>query len=193
MEMIDIIIGISGIIIGIVLSIIPYYRSKYFLRPEVTIEITPNGGVSSPRGLSSKNQVNEKGSIEGNTAIHIFELTWKFDIKITNNSDLTAFYPILEYNPNGPKFTQIDKVNNLEPIKPAESLKLQAQYRKYEEVMGKERTQVGQKPPPEFSELGILFSYENSKKKRFYTLFNYNLKTNKNLFLRNKPKDYKNN
>ncbi len=189
----ELIIGIAGLIIGIVIAIIPYYRSKYILRPEVTIEITPNGGMSSPRGFSSKNKVNAEGYIDGNNAIRIFELTWKYNVKITNNSDLTAFYPILEYNPNGPKFTQIDKINKLEPIKPAESLELKAEYKKYEEAMGKARTKIGQAPPPEFSELGILLSYENSKKRRFYTLFDYNAKSNKNTFLRTKPKDYGNN
>lgn len=186
-------IGIAGLIIGIIIAIIPYYRNKYILRPEVTIEITPKGGLSAPRGLSPKNVVNKEGYIDGNNAIRIFELTWRFDVKITNNSELTAFYPILEYNPNGPKFTQIGKINRLEPIKPAESLELKAEYKKYEETMGKDRTQIGQAPPTEFSELGILLSYENSKKRRFFTLFDYNSKNNKNIFLRTKPKDYGNN
>lgn len=133
----ELMIGIAGLIIGIIIAIIPYYRSKYILRPEVTIEITPDGGISAPRGLSPKNVVNEEGYIDENNAIRIFELTWRFNVKITNNSDLTAFYPILEYNPNGPKFTQIDKINRLEPVKPTESLKLKAEYKKYEEAMGK--------------------------------------------------------
>ena len=189
----ELVIGIIGLIVVVLIAIIPYYRSKYILRPEVTVEITPNGGMSAPRGFSSKNVVNEEGYIDGNNAIRIFELTWRYNVKITNNSDLTAFYPILEYNPNGPKFTQIDKINRLEPIKPAESLELKAEYKKYEEAKGKDRTQVGEEPPSEFSELRILLSYENSKKRRFYTLFDYNSKSTKNIFLRTKPKDYGNN
>jgi hypothetical protein len=189
----ELLIGIAGLIIGIVIAVIPYYRSKYILRPEVTIEITPNGGLSAPMGLSPKNKVNDEGYIDGNNAIRIFELTWRFNVKITNNSDLTAFYPILEFNPNGPKFTQIDKVNRLEPIKSGESLELKAEYKKYEEAMGKDRTKVGEVPPPEFSELGILLGYENSKKRRFYTLFDHNSKSDNNIFLRKKPKDYENN
>lgn len=72
--------------------------------------------------------MNEEGYIDGNTAIRVFELTWKFKIRITNNSDLTAFYPELEFNPNGPKFTLTDKLNNLEPIKPAETVELKVEY-----------------------------------------------------------------
>ena len=189
MEIVGLIIGVVGIIVGIY----PYYRSKYILRPELTIEILPKGGLSSPRGLSSKNKVNEDGFIDGNNAIRIFELTWRYSIKITNNSDLTAFYPILEYNPNGPKFTQLDKINRLEPIKPAESLELKAEYKKYEEALGRERTQAGKEPPIEFEELELLIGYENSKKRRFYTLFDFNETEKKNKFLNRKPKDYKNN
>ncbi len=189
MEIIGIVIGIIGIVIGIY----PYYRSKYILRPELTIEVTSNSGLSIPRGLSSKNKVNEDGYIDGNNAIRVFELTWKYKIKITNNSDLTAFYPVLEYNPNGPKITQIDKISKLEPIKPTESLELKAEYKKYEEVIGKDRTQIGKSPPIEFNELEVLLGYENSKKRRFYTLFNFNEFGKKNRFLNKKPKDYKNN
>ena len=185
-------IGIIGLVVGIIIAIIPYYRSKYFLRPEVTIEMTSDGGISAPRGFSSKNKVNDEGYIDGNTAIRVFELTWRFKIKITNNSELTAFYPELEFNPNGPKF-KIDKINRLEPIKPAEGLELNAEYTKYEEATGKDRTKIGEAPPTEFKDLELLFGYENSKKRRFFTLFDFNSAENKNQFLRNKPKDYKNN
>lgn len=189
MEIIGIIIGVIGIVVGIY----PYYRSKYILRPKLTIEVTSNVGLSSHRGLSFKNKVNEDGHIDGNNEIRVFELTWRYKIKITNNSDLTAFYPVLEYNPNGSKFTQIDKIKKLEPIKPAESLELKAEYKKIEETMGKDRTQIGQAPPIEFSELELLIGYENSKKRRFYTLFDFNESEKKNRFLNRKPQDYKNN
>lgn len=188
----EIAIGIIGIIVGLILAIIPYFRSKYYLRPELTIEIVSNGGMSSPLGLSNNNDFS-KGYVEADTANRIFELTWKFNVIITNNSDLTAFYPEIEFNPKGPKFTQIDKLNKLKPIKPTESLTLKAEYRKFEETTGKNRTQIGQAPPTEFGDLGLLLGYENSKKRRFFTLFNYSLTDNKNKFLREKPKDYKNN
>jgi hypothetical protein len=188
MEVIGIIIGVTGIVVGIY----PYYRSKYILRPELTIEITSKGGLSAPRGLSSKNVLNSEGNIDGNNAIRIFELTWRFKVTITNNSDLTAFYPELEFNPTGSKF-RIDKINRLKPIKPSESLELLGEFNKYEEVEGKNRTDVGKAPPTEFSELELLLGYENSKKRRFYTLFDFNESEKKNKFLNKKPKDYRNN
>jgi len=189
----EIAIGIASLIIGILIAVIPYFRRKYFLRPELTIEIIKDGGFSSPRGISSKNKVNEEGYIDGNTAIRVFELTWKFKVRITNNSDLTAFYPDLEFNPNGPKFTLIDKLNSLQPIKPTEAIELKVEYRKYEEKTGQERTNVGRDMPPEFNDLGLLLGYQNSKKSKFYTLYDYNGEGNKNAFLKKRPKEYKNN
>ena len=82
-----------GFLGGLLIAIVPVLWKRYISRPEVTIEIIKNGGTSSPRGLSHKNIVTEEGYIDGHTAIRVFELTWRFQIKITNNSELTAFYP----------------------------------------------------------------------------------------------------
>jgi len=186
------VIGILGIVIGVIIALIPYFISKYFSRPELTIDIVFNGGMSLARGLSSNNDFS-KGYVEGETANRLFELTWDFDVIITNNSDKTAFYPEIEFNPSGPKFTILDKLNRLQPIQSAESLTIKAKYKKYEEVTGQNRTDIGQVPPSEFGDLALLLGYENSNKMRFFTLFNYSLISNKNRFIRKKPKDYNNN
>ena len=183
----EIIIGIIGIIIGLLISIIPYFRNKYIHRPEITMEIKSDGGMSLQMGLSSKNELNKDGNIDGNNAIRIFELTWLLRVKITNNSEFTAFYPELEFNPNGPKL-KIDNLNRLQPIKPAESIELSASYKKYEEARGIDRTQTGEGPPVEFKELELLLGYENSKKRRFYTLFDFSSNDKRNIFLRKRPK-----
>ncbi|MCU4174830.1 hypothetical protein [Carboxylicivirga sp. N1Y90] len=189
----EIIIGMASIVLGIVIAIIPYVRRKYFLRPDLTIEIVSDGGLSSPLGLSAKNEVNEEGYIDGNTAIRVFELIWQFRVRITNNSDLIAFYPKLEFNPNGPRFTLIDKLNSLEPIEPAETIELKVEYRKYEEKTGKERTNVGKEMPSEFNDLGLLLCYQSPRKSTFYTLYDYNGDGNKNNFINKRPKEYKKN
>lgn len=185
-------IGIISIVVIIIIAIIPYFRRKYYLRPELTIETIISGDGSRPLGLSIKNKVNEKGILDGDSAIYIFELTWRFKIRITNNSDLTAFYPELEFNPNGPRFQKLDNLNSLQPIKPADSIELNAEYKKIEEATGEERTVVNRNSlPDEFSYLGILLEYQNSKKSKFYTLYDYDSGNGKNSFLRRKPKEYK--
>jgi hypothetical protein len=188
----EIAIGIISVFLTAIFFILPYLINKYYSRPELTIEIIPNGGVSLQIGLSENNDFS-KEYIDADTAIRIFELTWKFNVVITNNSDLTAFYPKIEFNPKGSKFTLIDELKELRPIKPNESLTLEAEYNKLEETTGRDRTQIGQAPPIEFGNLELLLGYENSKKMRFFTLYNYCLTDNKNKFLRNKPKDYNKN
>lgn len=183
-------IGILGIIIGVIIAIVPYFWNRYFSRPELTIEIINDGGISSPRGLSHKNKVNEAGCIDGRTAIWVLEQTWKFIIKVTNNSEITAFYPELTFNPNGPKFNLIDKLNSLQPIKPTETIELKAQYRKYEEKTGEDAAELERKLPEEFEDLSLLLSYQNSHKSTFCTLFDFNEKKNK--FLKRQPNEYKN-
>ena len=119
-------IGILGISTGLLIAIFQYFWKRYIMRPELTIEIIKDGGSSSSRGLSHRNVVNEEGYIDERTAIRVFKLTWRFQIRVTNNSELTAFYPELTFNPNGPKFNLIDKLNTLQPIKPAETIILKA-------------------------------------------------------------------
>jgi hypothetical protein len=180
-----------GFLGGLLIAIVPFFWKRYISRPEVTIDIIKDGGSSSPRGISHKNIVTEEGYIDGNTAIRVFELTWRFHIKITNNSELTAFYPELTFNPNGPRFTLIDKLNSLQPIKPTETIVLNAEYRKFEEKIGQERTDVGRQMPEEFKELGLLMAYQSPQKSKFYTLFDFNEKTNK--FVKRRPNEYNNN
>jgi hypothetical protein len=186
----EIVIGIIGIILAIIIALIPFLWKKYISRPEVTIEIMKIGGSSSLRGLSHKNKVNEEGYIDRNNAINIFELTWQFNIRITNNSELTAFYPELNFNPNGPKFILLDKLNKLQPIKTTESIEISVEYRKYEEKTGEERTIPGNEMPIEFTDLGLLLTYQNSYKTVFYTLYNFS--NNQNEFLKKRPSEYQN-
>lgn len=173
------------------MAIVPYFWRRFIARPELTIEIIKEFVLSSPSGLSHRNVVNEEGYIDGQTAIGLYELTWRFQIQVTNNSELTAFYPELKFNPNGPKFNLIDKLNTLRPIKPSETIMLKAEYKKYEEKTGEERTDIRIQIPEEFRDLGLLLTYQNSHKSKFYTLFDFNEKTNK--FISKRPKEYKNN
>ncbi|MBK0384519.1 hypothetical protein I5M32_16250 [Pedobacter sp. SD-b] len=180
-----------GFLGGLLIALVPYVWKKYISRPELTIEIIKDGGSSAPKGLSHKNVVNEEGYIDSHTAIRVFELTWRFQIKITNNSELTAFYPELTFNPNGPKFNLMDKLNSLQPIKPTETIVLKAEYRIFEEKTGQERTDIGRQMPEEFEQLGLLLTYQSPQKTIFHTLFAFNEKTNK--FIKRKPNVYKNN
>ncbi len=181
-------IGIISIVIAIIIASIPYVRNRYLLGPELTIEIIPDGGMSSPRGLSSKNKVNAEGYIEGNNAIRIFELTWRFKLIIRNNSDNTAYYPKILFISSKPKFTKIDSINELKPLTNIENIELKVEYSKFEECQGKDRTKTTG-IPNELKDLKIIIESKNGKKMKFYTL--YCIEKNENKFIRKIPKEFK--
>lgn len=177
-----------GLLSSVLIALVPFFWSRYRSRPKVTIEIIQHGGSSSSPGLSAKNVLNTDGYIDGDTALRIFELTWRFKVKITNNSDLTAFFPQLIFNPKGPRLEFVEQLSILEPIKPHQSILLNAEYNSVEEKIGRERTDVGRKLPDEFKTLGILLIYKNSHDTKSYTLFEFTQK--KNTFLRSMPREY---
>lgn len=180
-------IGIISIIVAVIIAFIPLLRSRYLLGPELTIEIIPDCGMSSPRGLSSKNKVTDEGYIDGNTAIRIFELTWRFKLIIRNNSDNTAYYPKIHFIQSKPNFTKIDTLNELKPIINTENIELKAEYSKFEECQGKDRTKTTG-IPEELKDLKILIESKNGKKMKFYTL--YSIEKNENKFIRTVPKEF---
>ena len=117
----------------------------------------------------------------------IFQLTRKFKLIIRNNSDITAYYPKIKFSPSKPKFTKIDTINELKPITNIEYIELEAEYSKFEECQGKDRTKtVGM--PDELKDLKILIESKNGKKKKFYTLFN--MEKQENNFIRKRPKEF---
>ena len=184
----EILIGVLALITGLSTALVPYLWKRYITRPEITIQILLINFISSNLGLSSKNELNDEGFIDGNNAINMFELTWKFKIRITNNSDLTAFFPELKFNPAGPTLKLIDSLDKYNPLKSAESIELSLEYKKFEEKTGKERTVASRELPVELNHFGLLLSYQNSYKSKFYTLFNNSDKSN--VFLRYKPSQY---
>lgn len=189
METINIIIGIAGLIVAVGLALIPYIRKVYFRGPELTIELIPDGGSSGPRGLSPNNDTS-KGYIEGDKAIYVFELTWKIMIKITNNSNITAYYSELTIPNHQLSFSTLDKLDKNNPIKGNEQIVLKGTYKMFEECEGKNRTQI-KGLPDNFKDLKLLLKYKNPYKRTFYTKFMQSEKIGINKYVRKKPKEFK--
>lgn len=182
-------ISILAIVISIIISITPIIRNKYFSRPEIIIEIIRTGGSSSKIGYRSKDELKDQNFKYDNKAISIFEVVWKFRIRLTNNSEFVAYYPKITFKPYGPKISVISNLNTNQPINNTKSIDLEIEYTKLEEIDGQKRTDFSLDLPPEFSELGILLTYQNSSKIVFHTCYNFS--QNKNKFLKKTPKEYK--
>ena len=182
------IIGILSIVVGIIIAITPFLWRRYFARPELTIEIIKGGGISSNVGVSSKNDTS-KGYIDGNTALYVFKVNWEFKVIIRNNSETVAYYPKLTLDTTNPKFTKIEKLNELIPISTKDTIELKAEYTKYEECQGKDRSNVATFPE-ELKNMKILLDYKNSSKIKSYTLYSHSDEV-KNIFPFKRPKAYK--
>jgi hypothetical protein len=189
MDPLSIILGVLGLIVTVLIAMIPYFRKVYFVGPELTIELIPDGGISMNKGLSGKNDTS-KGYVDGNNAIYVFEVTWKVNLKITNNSNITAYYPKLNYLNQQLSFTRLDKLDSNKPIQGNEQILLKGKYVMYEEVNGKERTQTNGLPD-NFNDLKILLEYKNPNKKNFYTILSNSNDTEKNVYTRKKPREFK--
>jgi len=186
---ISILVAIIGVLIPILIPIFNYLRNRYWLRPELTIEIVDDGGSQYYRGIKMSNFY-EEGIINKNTQVTIYDLTWQYKVEITNNSELIAFYPHLELNPNGPNITRVDKLNSQNPIKPTETVWLKGEFKKRVEIRGRGQNEPTKEMFPEIQDLEFLLVYQNSKKIKFFTLYNYDGEGNKNKFLKLRPKRY---
>lgn len=182
------IIGIASIGVAIIIALGPFLWKRYFSRPELTVEIIKGTGVSSNVGVSNKNDIS-KGYIEANSAIYIFRVVWQFKVVIRNNSEIIAYYPKVILDTTNPKFTNIESLNELIPISTKDTIELKAEYTKYEDCEGKDRSDVG-KFPQELKNIKILLEYKNASKIKSYTLYSHSDKT-KNIFPLRRPKAFK--
>lgn len=189
METINVIIAVSGLLLTVLIALIPYFRKVYFIGPELTIELESDGGMSKSRGMSPKNDTS-KGYIDGNNAIHVFELTYNVNLIITNNSNITAYYPKLDFLNQQLSFTSLDKLDYNTPIKGDEKIKLKGKYTMFEEATGKQRTKI-RGLPDNFKDLKILLEYKNPYKKQFFTIFSNSTNPSRNKYIRRKPKEFK--
>jgi hypothetical protein len=186
MDTLDVLISALGLILAVLLALIPYFRKTYFVGPELTIELTPHGGFSRQRGLSNNNDFS-KGSVEQDTAVIIWENKWDFRLKITNNSNITAYYPELIFASNNIGFTTLETLEKNIPIKGDEQKVLKATYVMFEECMGKNRTQR-RGMPKQLNDLEIILKYKNPSKTTFYTIFQNSKPGDKNTYTRKTPK-----
>lgn len=187
MDPFSITIGVIGLIITVAIALIPYFRRVYLVAPELTIDLLPDGGNSGNRGYSNKNDIS-KGFVNIEEAIHIFEVTWKINIKITNNSNITAYYPEIMIFNQQLGFSSLDKLDRNRPIIENEQIVIKATYKIFEECTGRDRTQV-KGLPDHLNDLKIIMSYYNPSKKPFYTVYSHTKTEKQNTYTRIKPKE----
>lgn len=180
-------LAIISIVVAILLAIIPGYFKKWKDKPNIDLELIPNGGGSKPLGYSNKNNYNKSIDLDIEEAIKVFELEYKFKIRLRNNSNFVAYYPKLK-TLNNVDFTEIEELNNLIPISNSDDIILKAKYIKVEECKGFERTKI-KGIPIELENLKIQIEFKNHSGVTFYKLFDLSNKENSNKFINSPIED----
>ncbi len=175
-------LAILSIIVAILLVLVPGYFKKWNEKPNLDLEFVPSPGSSKPLGYSNKNIPNENFEIDISEAIKIFELEYKYKIRLRNNSNYMAYYPKIKVL-NNIGFAKIDELNSLIPISNIDDIILKANYIKIEECKGYERTNVGG-IAKELENLKIQIEFKNNSGVTFYKLFDLADKINPNKFLK---------
>lgn len=180
-------LGVLSVLLAVLIPVAIWYRKSYLEGPELTIEFKRDGGDSAPIGFSNKNVPDADGVIDTRDALQIFQLTWRFEIIIRNNSEYTAYYPQILFKDNQPTFFTIEQLNIQEPIASKGKFIIKAVYNNLEEAKGTERSKMIDLPPI-FNDMQILLEYKNGKKSKFFTLYKQIYKSNH--FSRRKPKGF---
>jgi hypothetical protein len=180
----EIILTIVGLILTVLLALIPFFRNKYANRPRLEMQLLKKGGSSHQLGISQKNDFS-KGELDAITVIRVFELKYRFELKIVNNSDYVAYYPRLIADVNRNNFTNIDPLPK-HPITNSSEILLKAEFVTMEECSGFQRSDTS-KFPKELEGVKILLEYQNTHKTKFYTLFTIYENGNENTLLRKLP------
>lgn len=180
-------LAIISIVVAILLVVLPGYFKKWKDKPNIDLELIPNGGGSTPIGYSNKNIYDQNIDLDIREAIKVFELEYKYKIRLRNNSNFIAYYPKIKtlYNID---FTEIEELNNLIPISNSDDIILKAKYVKIEECKGHERTQV-KGIPIELKNLKIQIEFKNHSGVTFYKLFDLSNKENPNRFINSPIED----
>lgn len=186
MEVAITIATIVGGIVGVV-QLVKWIKSTP--RPYVDVDIRYGGGSSRPLGISPRARPNPgEDFFRADETLHCYELTKKFTISLINNSEIAALYPTLYIYKNSFK-PKISRFNSLTPLKPHETLTLNASYMEVEERLPRERTKLENFPSVELkTKFRIVAEYQDANRKRFYTLFDGS--TSQSQYIKRLPKDF---
>ncbi|RYE44968.1 MAG: hypothetical protein EOP48_22325 [Sphingobacteriales bacterium] len=162
----EVLLAVLGIIVTVILAVIPFLRKKFAERPRLEMVAKRNGGSSGSRGLSMLNEFIE-GVVEMEKAIHVFQLKYRYQLTIFNNSDQTAYYPVLYFDAR--KYNIEVQELPPHPISNSTKIELRMELSMLEEKTGFERTDTSDFPAV-LEGVHILLEYQNTHKTKFYTL-----------------------
>ena len=138
--------------------------APYFSHPYVDIEIKSDGYGKRVNGM-----IPSKEPVYVSEAVYNYDFHWDYVMIIKNNSSKPALNLEIKEHP---KFFQIttplDKTESLQPLG---KLELKCVVRHSETMKGKDSVQVLRQFPYFTDKIQIVLSYQNERRKQFYTTF----------------------
>lgn len=165
----------KSILVAIVIILIAYlikktitYSINYFnVRPNLTIDIINVHPLSSNIGLSPRAIIKDRMIID---EVSVFEIKWRFEISINNNSITDAYYPELTFSSNDYFVAFVEDLNRNTPILANDKIVLKARNEFIEHKRNKERTKMDKtKWPDEIKRMNIFLRYRNRYGRTFYS------------------------
>ncbi|OBY65979.1 hypothetical protein [Polaribacter vadi] len=159
------------LIAGLIYFLIPIIRKKFYTRPKLYIEINPNEGITSARYFIAHIPDESIEFANDPEAKNLYELIWKFNLVIRNNSENAAYS--IKMRTNKPEEGHIlfkSTVNENKPLAAHEELSIPFEYKQEKISKIKDINNLDSKEPQFFENFKILLDYRNSGNTRFNSL-----------------------
>jgi len=146
-------------------------------RPFLEADLIWHGSSRSPRGYSNKNptEIDENGQLVtviggGVKPIIFWDLGWRFDLTIYNNSSYPAFNIQIE-SIGTASFASLGKLEKINNLKPLENLQLKAEFRDFVEDVHTAADEIlSHKIPEKLEGMILKISYLSENRSGFCTL-----------------------
>lgn len=160
------IIGVAIVAYPFFLKVIKPYVSKRILkRPKLRIKLkATNEGFSKMKWQITQNNTSS-------LPVYVYEVCWRFDIVIKNESNCDAYFPGIKHDLTLPYRTQISVLNHYVPIEAHSEEVLNVSYTILHQSTEDEKI-IPKGIPIEFDAVRFLLEYSNEKGVKFFTLFN---------------------
>jgi hypothetical protein len=158
-----------------------FFKKKYFFQPKVYISVfRSGGGRKSTLGISDKNEripmENDPTQfyIDGNNALHFFQMEWVYKLTLWNNSEHTA-YNLKLLKPRGNQDCKIEPfIQHLKPLISNTSEDYFLTFSAIVECKAFDSPGIFQNGSTFFKQNKVVLEYTNVKVTRFYTEFDIN-------------------
>lgn len=182
------ILAILALIAGLISFGYPRIEIYFIKRPKLVVEINPNKGFTrSSSFIDYHPDTDRTKPVNRPETIRIYELLWKFDLVIRNNSEINAFNVKMLQHKNATKLAFNASINPQKSLKTHEEVIIPFQFTKVIQSTTQEFPLHYTQNPSDFKDLMLLLEYENEFGRKFYSRYFFN--TDKSKFYKTRKSE----